>query len=146
MKVLAAGTFNLLHRGHVPFLDAATRLGDDLVVVVATDRMVSGTKGYLTLPARERATLVGSLRCVDKARIGNEGDILRVLEEERPDIIALGYDQQLDPARIKKRCAAIGLRCRVVRLPRFGKWSSRALIRNARTQKGKEKGKKTGMR
>ena len=94
-KVLVGGTFNLLHPGHLFFLDKARKLGDCLVVVVANDKTVLKRKGFLLMKAEARKKMLESLRIVDKAVIGDERDFLKVVRKERPDIIALGYDQEL---------------------------------------------------
>ncbi|MBU0953617.1 MAG: FAD synthase [Nanoarchaeota archaeon] len=134
-RVLAAGTFNLLHPGHVQFLETAKGLGDELVVIVATDATAIKGKGYVLLPAASRVALVRALRCVDRARIGNEGDVLAILEEERPAVVALGFDQPFTEDVITRRATAIGFPCKVVRLPKFGNWSTRSMMNNKRKRK-----------
>jgi FAD synthetase len=94
-KVLAGGTFNIIHPGHLLFLEKARGLGDYLVVVVANDKTVLRRKGFLLMKAEARKRMLQSLRIVDKAVIGDERDFLKVVRKERPDIIALGYDQEL---------------------------------------------------
>ena len=92
-KVLVGGVFSLLHPGHIFFLKSARKLGSSLVVVVAHDRTVSRKKGKPAFTARERKEMVGSLKFVDKVRIGHTSDMMKVVKEEKPGIIALGYDQ-----------------------------------------------------
>ena len=94
-KVLAGGTFNLVHPGHILFLEKARKLGDYLVVVVANDKTVLRRKGLLLMKAEARKRILESLDMVDKAVIGDEKDFMKVVRKERPDIIALGYDQEL---------------------------------------------------
>ena len=92
--VLTGGVFDILHIGHLATLRAAKKLGDVLVVVVATDRWVEKIKGKPPMNvAKVRAKRVGMLKFVDAALIGGkkrEGMIARV----KPDIIAFGYDQK----------------------------------------------------
>ena len=95
-KVLAGGTFNLIHPGHILFLEKARRLGDRLVVVVASDRTVLRSKGIVVMKAGARKKILESLRMVDKAVIGDEKDFMKVVRKEKPQIIALGHDQELD--------------------------------------------------
>src|SRR3989344_3830289 len=92
-KVMAFGTFDVLHLGHVKYLEAARALGDYLVVIVTTDKNVEKFKGKKPVYSQdERAQIVGSLRCVDEAVVGFEDDFYRTVEKFRPDTLALGYD------------------------------------------------------
>ena len=108
-KVLAGGTFNLLHPGHVLFLEKARELGGYLVVVVASDRTVLRRKGFLLMKAADRKKMLESLRMVDKAVIGDGKDFMKVVRKERPDIIALGFDQELDEG-MRKQIESIGIK------------------------------------
>jgi FAD synthetase len=114
-KVLAGGTFNLLHPGHILFLEKARKLGDYLVVVVASDKTVLRRKGFLVMKAESRKRILESLRMVDKAVIGDERDFMKVVRTEKPDIIALGYDQRLDE-NLRKQIEKSGIKCRIVRI------------------------------
>ena len=96
--VLASGVFDLLHLGHVKFLEDAKKAGGDdaqLVVIVARDSTVEKTKGRKPIMSEDqRLALVESLKVVDKAVLGYENlDIGEVIGEIKPDVIALGYDQ-----------------------------------------------------
>jgi FAD synthetase len=115
-KILAAGSFNIIHKGHIFFLKKAKSLGDFLVVIVATDRRVKKTKGFLISKAEKRKKSLEALPFVDKVRIGYESDILDVVEEEKPDIIALGYDQKINKNKLREKIKKRGLRCNVVRI------------------------------
>jgi FAD synthetase len=114
-KVLVGGAFNIVHPGHIMFLSSAKRLGDYLVVVVASDSTVRRNKGYLAMKAEHRRKVVESLRMVDKAVIGHESDLLQVVRKERPDIIALGYDQT-GQKQLALSLEKLGIRCRIVRI------------------------------
>jgi FAD synthetase len=117
-RVLAGGAFNIIHPGHVYFLGEAKRLGDYLIVVVANDETVRRNK-KLVFRAGDRKGMVESLKFVDKAVIGNGNDFSLVLEKERPDIIALGYDQSLDP-ELEKRAKKMGIKIkRMGKLPGY---------------------------
>jgi len=96
IRVMASGVFDLLHMGHVHYLREAQSLGDELVVVVATDETVKCRKHSPIIPEAIRQELVEALKPVDKAVIGHKGDMLAVVEELNPDIIALGYDQNVE--------------------------------------------------
>ena len=126
-KVLVGGTFNLLHPGHILFLKKARTLGDFLVVVVASDRTVKKEKTLL-LPAKKRAELLKSLDFIDKVIIGDEKDKLKVVEKERPDIIALGYDQK--GTELKNMLKERGIDCQIVRIKEHLRgWSTSKIIK-----------------
>ncbi len=120
-KVLAGGVFNTIHPGHVRFLKKAKSLGDFLVVVVANDKTVLKKKPLLK-PQEERKRALERLGIADKVIIGDEKDFLRVVKKEKPDVIALGYDQEFDKEKLKS------LGCRMVRIKRFGSYSTREII------------------
>lgn len=99
-KILACGTFDLLHAGHEFFLREAKKLGDELVVLVALDANVQKIKNKNPQDNTEtRRKKVANLPYVDKVKMGDAEDFAQVLREENPDILALGYDQKI-PAQI----------------------------------------------
>jgi len=123
--VLATGVFDLLHLGHVRFLEDAKKSGGEgamLVVVVARDSTAEKLKGKKPIMNEEqRRALVESLKVVDRAVLGYEGlDIGEVILEIEPDVIALGWDQ----ADIEQKVAAYlkehQLPIFVVRVRKFG--------------------------
>jgi len=96
--VLASGTFDLLHLGHVKYLEEAKKAGGrnaELIVIVARDSTVEKRRGTKPIvPENQRRALVGSLRVVDDAILGYEDfDIGKVIQKIKPDVIALGYDR-----------------------------------------------------
>lgn len=119
VKVMATGTFDLLHLGHIYYLKEAKKLGDRLIVVVATDNTVRKLKHEPINPQDVRLELVKELKVVDEAYIGYEDDIYRIVEEIKPDIIALGYDQTFDENKIKSDLEKRGLKVKVIRLSEF---------------------------
>ncbi len=92
--VMANGCFDLLHVGHVRYLQAARGLGDVLVVAINSDRSVRKLKGLgrPILNETERALLVGSLACVDYVVIFNELNVIKILKTLKPSIHAKGTD------------------------------------------------------
>ncbi|MDO8499513.1 MAG: adenylyltransferase/cytidyltransferase family protein [bacterium] len=93
-KVIAFGTFDLLHPGHVHMLKEAKTYGDWLTVVIAKDLTVSEVKGHLpTNNELERLAAVTNLNLADRVVLGNIHDKYAVIVEEKPDVVALGYDQ-----------------------------------------------------
>ncbi len=97
-KVLAAGCFDLLHYGHLRYLEEAKKLGGEgaeLIVVVARDSTIIRRKGRAPVMKEEdRRALVEGLKPVDSAILGGTNmDTASVIRAVKPDIIALGYDQ-----------------------------------------------------
>ncbi len=119
-RVMASGVFDILHPGHLRYLQEAKDLGDELVVVVATDATVRRRKHEPITPENMRLELISALRMVDNAYLGNDGDMFGVVERIRPDIIALGYDQDFEEGKIEKAMAERGLSVKVVRLSHHG--------------------------
>jgi len=123
--VLASGAFDLLHYGHVHYLKNAKKAGGDnskLIVIVARDGTVEKLKGAKPVfPEEQRRALVESLKIVDEAILGYEDlDMLRVIEKVKPDVIALGYDEEKVEKELQKLIAEKNLDVRVVRVTRFG--------------------------
>ncbi|RNJ79962.1 MAG: FAD synthase [Nitrosopumilus sp. H8] len=115
--VLAGGVFDIIHPGHIHTLNAAKKLGDVLVVVVATDSTAVKMKKRKPLHSQElRQELVESLVMVDLCIIGQEDDIFGTVNLVRPQVIALGYDQAHQEKFIREGCKRIGLDADVARL------------------------------
>lgn len=115
--VLAGGVFDIIHPGHIHTLNAAKVLGDILVVVVATDNTAIKMKKRQPLHSQEqRKELVNSLSMVDLCLIGQEEDIFKTVNNVRPQIIALGYDQVHQEKFITDGCKRINLDATVARL------------------------------
>ena len=115
--VLAGGVFDIIHPGHINTLNAAKKLGDFLVVVIATDKTAVKMKKRKPLhSAQLRQELVASLNMVDLCIIGNEEDIFKTVDLVRPQIIALGYDQTHQEKFITEGCKKINLNIIVARL------------------------------
>ena len=115
--VLAGGVFDIIHPGHIHTLNDAKKLGDVLVVVVATDKTAIKMKKREPLHSAElRRELVSSLSMVDLCIIGNEEDIFKSVDLVKPQIIALGYDQTHQEKFITEGCKKIDLDVTVARL------------------------------
>lgn len=132
--MLASGVFDLLHYGHVKYLEEAKKLGgedSELVVVVARDATVRKRKGRdPILPEEERRALVEALKPVNKAILGEEDFSLeKVLSKVKPDIVAVGYDQENLEAELKKVISRKGLDIKVVRLTRYCENSSSKIMK-----------------
>jgi FAD synthetase len=119
VKVMATGTFDLLHMGHIFYLREAKKLGDTLVVVVATDSTVRKLKHDPITPQEIRVNLIKELKMVDEAYLGHEDDIYTIVQEIKPDIIALGFDQMYNDVTIKNELKKRKLNVKVVRLSKY---------------------------
>ena len=119
-RVMATGVFDILHSGHLRYLEEAKLLGDELIVVVATDATVRKQKHEPITPETMRLELVQALKPVDRALLGKEGDMFEIVKEVAPDIIVLGYDQAFDEKNLEAELAKRGLKARVVRLSKYG--------------------------
>jgi len=124
--VLASGTFDLLHFGHVKYLEEAKKAGGEnaeLIVIVARDSTVEKRKGKRpVMPEDQRRALVESLKVVDEALLGyEEFDISKVVEKIKPDIIAVGHDQAGIEREVRKAMAEKNLNIQIIKIGRFGK-------------------------
>jgi FAD synthetase len=109
VRVMASGVFDLIHPGHISYLKQARSYGDELVVVVACDETVRKKKHEPITPDYMRAKIVENLKPVDRAIVGrNTGSIYDILEEVRPDIIVLGFDQSFDEKELERDLAEHG--------------------------------------
>jgi FAD synthetase len=113
-RVVAQGTFDLLHPGHVHYLSDAAERGDELFVIVARRGNVTH-KSKPILPDRQRRDMVDALAVVDQARLGHPEDIFVPIEEIEPDVIVLGFDQHHDADAIRAALADRGIDCDVER-------------------------------
>jgi FAD synthetase len=124
--VLASGNFDLLHLGHVKYLEEAKKAGGEnakLIVIVARDSTIKKMKGRQpVMPEDQRRSLVESLKVVDEAILGYEElDIGKVLEKIKPDIIAVGHDQHNIERTVHKALAEKKFNIKVVKIGKFGK-------------------------
>jgi cytidyltransferase-like protein len=123
--VLAGGVYDILHLGHLAVLAEAKTYGDLLVVVVATDVTVETLKGRRPVfPEEDRRALVESLKPVDAAILGYEDVGMgyeQVIDEVKPNIIALGYDQDSVARTVIELVEKKRRDIRIVRLSKFDK-------------------------
>lgn len=140
VRVLATGTFDILHPGHLLYLSEAKALGDELYVIVARDSMIKH-KPKPIIPEGQRLAMVAALRIVDKAMLGSETDMFEPLREIRPDIIALGKNQFFKDSELEKQLIYHGINAKVVRIQSFEQCelcSSAAIIRRILERNGKK--------
>jgi len=109
-RVMAVGVFDLLHAGHLHYMEQAKLLGDHLTVVVAHDDTVRMRKHEPVTGQELRRRMVNGLKPVDEALIGNppEVPIFDILPIVKPDVIALGYDQEHAEDRIRSQLDELG--------------------------------------
>lgn len=109
-RVLIAGTFDLIHPGHIYLINEAAKMGS-VYVVIATDKnreKYSGEKPIV--PEQQRLEVIKSIKNVNAARLGrHDNDTLKTVEEINPDIILLGPNQKYDLNTLKNGLASKGL-------------------------------------
>lgn len=120
IKVLATGTFDILHPGHITYLTKAKELGDELYVIVARDSRIKH-KPKPIIPEEQRVKMVNALSVVDKAVLGSENDMFEPVKEIQPDIIALGANQHFEIKELEKKLKERRLKAKVVRIKDFEK-------------------------
>ncbi|MCS7143572.1 MAG: FAD synthase [Archaeoglobaceae archaeon] len=129
-RVVATGTFDIIHPGHLRFLEEAKKLGDELIVIVAREKNVKH-KPKPVIPEEQRRRVVEAIKFVDKAILGDESDIFKPILELKPDVIALGFDQHFNEQWLREELRKRGLNCEVVRIKfeeKCGLCSSRKII------------------
>jgi rfaE bifunctional protein nucleotidyltransferase chain/domain len=126
--VFTNGVFDLLHPGHVRYLQAARAEGDALIVGVNSDRSVRAIKG----PSRpitaelERAEIIAALACVDASVIFDQDTPAEIIRSLQPDVLVKGADWAADAIVGRDTVEARG--GRVVRIPVEQGWSTSAII------------------
>lgn len=113
-RALAQGTFDLLHPGHLHYLEEAAKHGDELHVIVSRSANVTH-KPAPVCPDRQRRDVVAALSIVDEAHLGHPEDYFVPVREIDPDVIVLGFDQHHDEEGIRAALRERGLDADVVR-------------------------------
>jgi FAD synthetase len=116
--VVATGTFDLLHPGHLYYLEESKKLGDELFVIVARDQNVKH-KPHPIISEEHRLRMVAALKPVDHAILGDKTDIFRPIEEIRPDVITLGFNQMFREDDLKTQLKARKILSQVVRIDKL---------------------------
>lgn len=132
--VLANGCFDIVHVGHVRYLEAARALGDMLIVGINSDEQVRALKGVGRpfVPAEERAELIASLRSVDVVTIFPEPTVEALILAVRPDVHAKGTDYTEDTVPERDVVRSYGGRVAIVGDPKQHSTSKMIMQLNAK--------------
>ncbi|NVM28657.1 MAG: FAD synthase [Candidatus Helarchaeota archaeon] len=130
-RVVAFGTFDLLHYGHVKMLEKAKELGGgdaELIVVISRDESALKVKGDPPIfPSEQRLKLIKALKVVDDAVLGYKGDTwkdrIQIIVDLKPNVIALGYDQPVSIDALQDELNKRGMKSKIVRLKKYGEAS-----------------------
>ncbi len=130
--VFTNGVFDLLHPGHVRYLQEARRLGEALIVGLNSDRSVRANKGpeRPITPESERAEILLALECVDAVAIFDQDTPAEIVKRIQPDILVKGSDWGPDNIIGRDTVEASG--GRVVRMPLLEGYSTTELLRRVR--------------
>lgn len=111
------GTFDYLHIGHVRLFQQAKKYGDHLIVVIGRDTTVKKVKGEPPIHTeKERREIIGHLHIVDEVLLGDKKNVYAMLKKKKPQVIALGYDQEAFVDGIDSYLKKNGIVSRIVRL------------------------------
>jgi rfaE bifunctional protein nucleotidyltransferase chain/domain len=132
--VLANGCFDLIHAGHVRYLEGAKQLGDVLIVGINSDYEVSRLKGNGRpfMPEDERAEIISALRCVDLVTVFPEATVTELLLAIKPDFHAKGTDYTEETVPERETVLSYGGRVAIVGDPKDH--SSTAMIENVKNK------------
>ncbi len=124
--VLAFGSFDLFHPGHLNYLESAQRYGSKLIVIVARDESIKTIKGRSPIfNEKDRVRVLKALKIVDNAVIGKKlrtpEDKYNIIKKYLPDVIAFGYDQKVDEKKLKKWLKKNNIKARIVRIKAYNK-------------------------
>ena len=117
-RVVATGTFDILHPGHIYYLEESRKLGDELHVIVARDANVRH-KPRPVIGEAQRLRVIQALRVVDHARLGDPTDMFRPIEEIDPAVITLGFNQHFSEDQLRAALAERGIGAQVVRIGEY---------------------------
>lgn len=118
--VLTNGVFDILHVGHLSYLQEAAELGDFLIVAVNSDESVKRLKGPLRplMPERERAEIVSAIEGVDAVVIFGENTVESLLRAIKPDVHAKGTDYTKESVPEKEVARKLGIEVAIVGAPK----------------------------
>jgi len=117
-RVVATGTFDILHPGHIYYLEESRKLGDELHVIVARDANVRH-KPRPVIGEAQRLRVIQALKVVDHARLGDPTDMFRPIEEIDPAVITLGFNQHFSEDQLRETLRKRGIGAEVVRIGEY---------------------------
>ncbi len=126
--VLTNGVFDLLHPGHLRYLQAARAEGDALIVAINSDRSVRAIKGPSRpiTPEEERAEILDALACIDAVVVFDEETPAEIIKAVQPEILVKGADWA--PDRIVGRDTVEARGGRVILMPLEHGWSTTSIV------------------
>lgn len=139
-RVVATGTFDILHPGHLYYLEESKKLGNELFVIVARDVNVKH-KPRPVISEDQRLAMVAALKPVDHALLGDLTDMFLPIGKIRPDVITIGFNQLFDEENLSCQLAQRGLNPAIVRIGKFpgdDLCSSRLVVQRIITKRGRE--------
>lgn len=113
-RVVAQGTFDILHPGHLHYFEEAKSMGEELHVIVSRSENVTH-KEPPVVPDRQRRDMVAALEPVDEAHLGHVEDFFVPIREIDPDVIVLGHDQHHDEETLAGMLGEEGIDCEIAR-------------------------------
>lgn len=117
IRVMAFGTFDLVHKGHLSFFRQAKKYGDYLIVSVSRDLIVERLKGRKPLfSERKRMDKIRKLRVADKVVLGRQNNYFLAIKKLKPDVICLGYDQRFFVDELREFIRKNKLKIKIIRL------------------------------
>ena len=135
-KVLVFGTFDGVHPGHINFLEQAKKRGDHLAVVIARDSTVKKVKDHSPIKnENERLAEILKTGLAGEAVLGSDGgNPYSIINDIRPDVICLGYDQRTYTDGLQSELDRLGLKTEIFRMDSFSpeKYHSGIINRTAR--------------
>ena len=117
-KIVATGTFDILHPGHIYYLEESKKLGDELWVIVAREKNVIH-KPRPIVSEDQRLRMIQSLRCVDHAILGDHTDMYKPIREINPDIITIGFNQKWSLEKLRSEMSERGICAEVVQISEY---------------------------
>jgi FAD synthetase len=115
--VMVAGTFEILHPGHLAYLREAWRLGYVVAVVSSDENAERNKKRKIVIPQRQRAEVLSSLYYVHRVVPGRSGNIFDIFEEVKPDVVLIGPNQNVSEDVVRAEAKKRGVDTEVIRLP-----------------------------
>lgn len=115
--VMVAGTFEILHPGHLAYLREAWRLGYVVAVVSSDENAERNKRRKIVIPQQQRSEVLSSLYYVHKVVPGRPGNIFDIFEEVKPDVILLGPNQNVPEDVVKTEARKRGVNPEVLRMP-----------------------------